>query len=309
MDNTLKHLGIETEAINPGSYADECLAAKAESLCSFSPIDGQEIAKVSLTDAAQYEEVVAKSQATFAKWRSMPAPLRGNIVREIGEELREHKSALAQLISLENGKILAEAEGEVQEAIDICEFALGLSRQLYGKTMHSERPEHRMYEQWHPLGPIGVISAFNFPCAVWSWNAIIGSVCGNTIVWKPSELTPLISIALTKICHRVTTRYGIPGVFSLLTGDGASIGKRMAEDKRLPLISATGSCRMGREVAQTVSKRLGKTILELGGNNALIVLEDADLDLAIPAIVFGAVGTAGQRCTSTRRVLVAKATL
>ncbi|RIL09029.1 MAG: aldehyde dehydrogenase family protein [Proteobacteria bacterium] len=270
----------------------------------FSPIDGQKLAAVAIAGENEYEKIVLASLDTFKKWRSHPAPKRGEVVREIADALRVHKHALARLITLEMGKILPESEGEVQEAIDIADFAVGLSRQLYGKTMHSERASHRMYEQWHPLGAIGVITAFNFPCAVWAWNAMVAAVCGDTIVWKPSEYTPLTAIALHKICSAIAMKHGFGELFTLLIGDGPGIGQRMAADRRLPLISATGSCRMGRSVAETVGKRLGRALLELGGNNAVIILKDADLDLAVRSTSFGAAGTTGQRCTTTRRILI-----
>jgi aldehyde dehydrogenase (NAD+) len=234
----------------------------------------------------------------------VPAPQRGQIIREIGDELRRFKDDLGTLVTLEMGKILAEGKGEVQEMIDVADFAVGLSRQLYGLTMPSERPQHRMYEQWHPLGVIGVISAFNFPVAVWSWNALIAAVCGDCVLWKPSLKTPLTAIAVQKICDRVLDRHGWRGLFSLIIGEDSTIGKLLLEDTRVPLISATGSCRMGRIVAETVGRRLARTLLELGGNNAVIVMSDANLDLALRAVLFGAVGTAGQRCTSIRRLFL-----
>ncbi len=233
----------------------------------------------------------------------MPAPKRGLVVRDFGEELRKYKDALGKLITLEMGKIVVEGTGEVQEAIDIADFAVGLSRQLYGKTMQSERPRHRMYEQWHPLGIVGIITAFNFPVAVWSWNSMIAAVCGDTMIWKPSSQTPLCGIAVQKIANRVMKKHGLEGIFNLCIGKGSVVGEKMTNDPRIPLISATGSTRMGKKVAEAVAKRLGRTILELGGNNAIIVMEDADLDLAVRAILFGAVGTAGQRCTTTRRII------
>jgi aldehyde dehydrogenase (NAD+) len=236
----------------------------------------------------------------------IPAPRRGEIVRQLGLALRAKKKELGALVTLEMGKIRAEGEGEVQEMIDICDFAVGLSRQLYGLTMHSERPGHRMYEQWHPLGTIGIISAFNFPVAVWSWNAAIAAVCGDTMVWKPSSETPLTAIAVQNICHEVMKANGITGVFNLAVGRGATIGEKLIKDRRVPLISATGSCQMGYRIGEVVGKRLGRTILELGGNNAIIVMDDANLDLALRGILFGAVGTAAQRCTSTRRIIVHK---
>jgi aldehyde dehydrogenase (NAD+) len=240
----------------------------------------------------------------FERWRMFPAPKRGQIVREIGDELRRSKDDLGTLVTLEMGKILAEGKGEVQEMIDIADFAVGLSRQLYGLTIATERPEHRMYEQWHPLGVIGVISAFNFPVAVWSWNSLIAAVCGDCVIWKPSLKTPLTAIAVQNICDRVLERHGWRGVFQLIIGEDATIGKRLIEDRRIPLISATGSTRMGRIVAETVARRLGRTLLELGGNNGVIVMNDANLDLALRGVLFGAVGTAGERCTSIRRLFL-----
>ena len=303
MQNLLNKLEIESE--QSGTFAGGWLSdASGEMITSFSPIDGAGLAKVSLSTPENYELVIESAQETFRRWRMLPAPKRGEVIREIAEEFRRLKEPLGRLISMEMGKILPEGLGEVQEVIDIADFSLGLSRQLYGKTMHSERPSHRMYEQWHPLGPIGVITAFNFPAAVWAWNACIAAVCGDTVVWKASEITPLTAVAITKLCHKVTSAHGFPGLFNLVTGNGTELGRRIAEDHRLPLISATGSCRMGRSVAEVVGKRLGRTLLELGGNNAVIVLADANLDLASRAILFGAVGTAGQRCTSTRRILV-----
>ncbi|MBM3811665.1 MAG: aldehyde dehydrogenase family protein [Acidimicrobiia bacterium] len=276
-------------------------------LASINPATGASIGRVRKADASDYESTVARSAAAFEKWRMRPAPVRGRVVADIGAELRRLKDDLGALVTLESGKILAEGKGEVQEMIDIADFAVGLSRQLYGLTMPSERPGHRLYEQWHPLGPVGVITAFNFPVAVWSWNALIAAVCGDTVIWKPSPLTPLTAVAVQKICERVMAAHECPWVFETLIGDVEVVGEPMLSDRRLPLISATGSCRMGRHVAQKVAARLGRTLLELGGNNAVIVMGDADLDLALRAILFGAVGTAGQRCTSIRRLLVQKA--
>ncbi len=252
-----------------------------------------------------YDEVVYQSAEVFKRWRMVPAPKRGQIVREIGDELRLFKDDLGALVALEMGKILAEGRGEVQEMIDVADFADGLSRQLYGLTMPSERPQHRMYEQWHPLGVVGVISAFNFPVAVWAWNALIAAVCGDTVVWKPARKTPLAAIAVQKICNRVLARNGWKGALSLVIGNEA-VGNRLLADRRVPLISATGSCRTGRIVAETVGKRFGRTLLELGGNNGVIVMDDANLDLALRAVLFGAVGTAGQRCTTIRRLFLQK---
>ncbi len=286
------------------AYGHEWLTSGGATIASESPVDGQTIAKVSLADDEAYEKVIAAAQEAFVEWRVLPAPKRGEIVRQLGEALREKKDALGKLVSYEMGKSLQEGLGEVQEMIDICDFAVGLSRQLYGLTMHSERPSHRMYEQWHPLGTVGIISAFNFPVAVWSWNAAIAWVCGDVCVWKPSEKVPLSAIACQHIAADVFQKNGIhPGVCGLVVGD-VEIGKKLAADARIPLISATGSTRMGKAVGETVGSRLGKTILELGGNNAIIITEHADLDIVIPGAVFGAVGTAGQRCTSTRRLII-----
>ncbi len=269
-----------------------------------SPVDGKPIASVQWATADEYETMMHKAQDAFLVWRQMTAPKRGEIVRQIGDELRRQKADLGRLISHEMGKIYQEGLGEVQEMIDICDFAVGLSRQLYGLTMHSERPQHRMYEQYHPLGVVGIISAFNFPVAVWAWNSMLAAVCGNVCVWKPSEKTPLSAVACQQIIAKVLKDNNLPeGIFNLILG-GADIGQRMAEDTRIALVSATGSVRMGRHVAQAVAKRLGKSLLELGGNNAVIITPNADLNMAIRAVAFGAVGTCGQRCTSTRRIFV-----
>ncbi len=291
-------------ATNPGSCSgpDTWLDSGAEPIVSYDPTTGDAIASVIPADEATYEAVIGHAQASFAEWRTWPAPKRGLVIRDLGNALRDKLEPLGELVSLEMGKIRAEGIGEVQEMIDICDFALGLSRQLYGLTMHSERPQHRMYEQWHPLGLVGVITAFNFPVAVWSWNAALATVCGNVVLWKPSELAPLTAVAVQSIANEVMADHGVSGVFNLVAG-GPAIGRAMAADPRLPLVSFTGSTRVGRTVAQTVAGRLGRTILELGGNNAIVVAADADLELATRAIVFGAVGTAGQRCTSTRRII------
>ncbi len=275
-----------------------------ETVDVYTPTDGSRIGTVRLATVADYESVLATAQERFKAWRSVPAPQRGEVIRLLGLALREHKAELGALISLEMGKIRSEGEGEVQEAIDICDFAVGLSRQLYGLTMHSERASHRMYEQWHPLGVIGIITAFNFPMAVWAWNAALAAVCGDTMIWKPSLKTPLCAIALQKIVDRVFGEAGHPGVMTTVVGTDAGVGTTMINDKRLPLISATGSCRMGKLVGTAVAARLGRSLLELGGNNAIIVDATADLDLVFRGTVFGAVGTAGQRCTSTRRLMV-----
>jgi aldehyde dehydrogenase (NAD+) len=299
----LDRLGIEE--INSGAgWGEWVTKPSGGELVSISPIDGAEIARVRMAGADDYEEVMRRAAAAFLKWRLLPAPKRGEIVREIGDELRRHKDDLGTLVSLEMGKILAEGKGEVQEMIDIADFSTGLSRQLYGLTMQSERPAHRMYEQWHPLGVVGVISAFNFPVAVWSWNALIAAVCGDCVLWKPSSETPLTAIAVQKICDRVFARHGWQGVFNLVIGRGSVVGETMLDDRRLPLISATGSCQMGYRVAEKVARRVGRSLLELGGNNGVIVMDDANLDLALRAVLFGAVGTAGQRCTTIRRLFV-----
>jgi aldehyde dehydrogenase (NAD+) len=303
----LNHLSVEP--VNAGACTgfDGWLSSPTgRELISYNPTTGEPIASVIQAGRAEYDQVVAGAQRSFDSWRRLPAPRRGDLIRDLGNLLREYKEPLGDLVSLEMGKIRAEGHGEVQEMIDICDFAVGLSRQLYGKTMHSERPGHRMYEQWHPLGPIGIITAFNFPVAVWSWNAAIAAVCGDTMVWKPSELTPLAAIAVQHLANRVMADHGLHGLFNLVVG-GPEVGQLLIEDRRLPLISFTGSIPTGRRVAQTVAARLGRTILELGGNNAAIVSHDADLDLATRAILFGAVGTAGQRCTSIRRIIAHRA--
>ncbi|NRA62889.1 MAG: aldehyde dehydrogenase family protein [Pseudobacteriovorax sp.] len=272
---------------------------------SISPVDGQKIASVHKASTEDYEAIVQQAQKAFKSWRTMPAPKRGEIVRQIGNALREKKEPLGKLVAYEMGKSLQEGLGEVQEMIDICDFAVGLSRQLHGLTMHSERPSHRMYEQWHPIGLVGIISAFNFPVAVWAWNSMIAAVCGDVSIWKPSEKSPLSAIACQNIMKTVLESNGLEeGIFSLIIGDVASVGEPMIHDHRLPLISATGSTRMGKRVGEVVGGRLGRSILELGGNNAIILTENADLKLAAPGIVFGAVGTCGQRCTSTRRLII-----
>ncbi|MFG0327511.1 MAG: aldehyde dehydrogenase family protein [Phycisphaerales bacterium JB037] len=273
-------------------------------VASRSPTTGGVIAGVRLDTPESYERTVAASVAAFDRWRRVPAPERGRVVRAIGDALRAHREDLGELVSLEVGKIRAEGVGEVQETIDIADFAVGLSRQLHGITMPSERPNHRMFEQWLPLGPVGVITAFNFPNAVWGWNAMLAAVCGDSVIWKPSLLAPLTAIATNEICDGVLREHGHEGVFQLVIGTDEVIGERLTADRRLPLIRATGSCAMGRHVGRVVAGRLGKCLLELGGNNALIITEDADLDLAIKSAVFGAVGTAGQRCTTTRRLIV-----
>ncbi len=299
------HLGIEES--NLGACTGEWIAADdLHELVSYNPTNGQPVASIIQADEGAYERVVATASETFKTWRMMPAPARGDVVRDLGNELRTFKQPLGRLVSLEMGKILSEGLGEVQEMIDMCDFAVGLSRQLYGPTMTSERSRHRMYEQWHPLGVVGVVTAFNFPVAVWAWNAALAAVCGDTVVWKPSSDTPLTAIAVQHICNRVMERHGVPGVFNLVVGSGRTVGERLINDPRVPLISFTGSTKMGRHVSETTARRFGRSILELGGNNAIIVAEDADLELAVRAILFAAVGTAGQRCTSLRRLFLQK---
>jgi len=289
----------------PGtSTGTKWLESQGKGLESLSPVDGKRIGVVTQTDKAAYDQVVSAAEGAFRIWRSWPAPRRGDIVRQIGEALRNKKEPLGRLVSYEMGKSLQEGYGEVQEMIDICDFAVGLSRQLHGLTMHSERPGHRMYEQWHPLGVVGIISAFNFPVAVWSWNSMIAWVCGDTCIWKPSEKTPLCAMACQQIVAEVFAANQVPeGVCGLITG-GREAGEWMTADHRIPMISATGSTRMGKAIGQAIAARLGRALLELGGNNAIIISADADLDIAIPGAVFGAVGTAGQRCTTTRRLII-----
>jgi aldehyde dehydrogenase (NAD+) len=302
MNSLLKRLGLADE--NPGVFSGEW-GGHGGVIQKRSPIDGQLVATVREATAEDYEAAVSRAAAAFLKWRRVPAPVRGETVRQLGNALRSAKTDLAQLVTLETGKILVEAEGEVQEMIDICDFAVGLSRQLHGLTIASERPGHRLMEQWHPLGAIGIITAFNFPVAVWSWNAALACVCGDPVVWKPSGKTPLTAIAVTRIAQKVCRDTGAdPAIFTLVIGDTPTVGQRLASDSRLPLISATGSCAMGVEVGQSVQRRMGRTLLELGGNNAVIVTPSADLELALRGVFFGAVGTAGQRCTTTRRVVV-----
>jgi aldehyde dehydrogenase (NAD+) len=299
----LKTLGIG--ATNNGvSTGLTWLKAKGEKLASYSPVDGKLIGTVTGADRNAYDTVIEKAQQAFAEWRLWPAPKRGEVVRQVGMELRKYKAELGTLVSYEMGKSLQEGMGEVQEMIDICDFAVGLSRQLTGSTMHSERPAHRMYDQYHPLGIVGIISAFNFPVAVWSWNSMLAFVCGDVAVWKPSEKTPLCAVACQKIIQNVFKQNNVPeGVCGLISG-GREVGEWMAADKRIPLVSATGSTRMGKAVGAVVGERLGRSLLELGGNNAIIISQDADINIAITAAVFGAVGTAGQRCTTTRRLII-----
>jgi aldehyde dehydrogenase (NAD+) len=300
---------LQIKAVNPGACTGPdgwIIDPAGVELVSHNPATGEPIARVVQAADTAYEAVVSEAADGFETWRSVPAPKRGLVVRDLADALRELQEPLGELVTLEMGKLRAEGIGEVQEMIDICDFAVGLSRQLYGLTMQSERPGHRMYEQWHPLGAIGIITSFNFPVAVWSWNAAVAAVCGDTMVWKPSSSTPLAAVAVQHIVNRVAGDHGVGGVFNLLIGSGRVVGERMVNDARLPLISFTGSVKMGRRVAQGVARRLGRSILELGGNNAIIVTEDADLDLAVRAILFAALGTAGQRCTTARRVIVQK---
>lgn len=299
--------GLGIKKLNSGACVGGLGWAKTsgrDTIASTSPIDGKELAKVALASEEDYGWVMRHAAKAFEEWKTLPAPKRGEVVRQIGDELRSRKEPLGKLVTLEMGKILQEGRGEVQEMIDMADFSVGLSRQLYGLTMHSERAGHRMCEQWHPLGIVGIITAFNFPVAVWSWNSFIAAVCGDTMVWKPSSQTPLTAIAVQNIVNGVMEKNGLVGVMNLLIGKGSVIGDRLVNDKRVPLISATGSCEMGRKIAVSVAKRLGRTLLELGGNNAVIVMDDANLDLATRALLFGSIGTAGQRCTTTRRVFL-----
>src|SRR3990172_7014272 len=298
----LERLGIDH--VNLGGFAGEWIGSGPE-LEVITPIDGSQLAVVRQVTEQEYDRVVDRAHAAFLAWRTVPAPKRGELVRLLGNRLRELKPDLGALVTLEMGKIAAEGEGEVQEMIDICDFAVGLSRQLYGLSMHSERADHRMFEQWHPLGLVGLITSFNFPVAVWSWNAALAAACGDSVLWKPASKTPLTAIAVTKIAGQVCREHDVdPALFSLVVGKGSTVGDRLLHDRRIPLVSATGSCQMGYRVGEVVGKRLGRTILELGGNNAIIVMDDANLDLALRGILFGAVGTAGQRCTSTRRIII-----
>lgn len=303
MQDILNQLGIQQ--VNEGaSTGRQWIKTTGKDIVSFSPVDGKDIATVKACDEESYEKVLTQAHKAFLEWRMYPSPKRGDIVRQVGEALRKHKETLGKLVSYEMGKSLQEGYGEVQEMIDICDFAVGLSRQLHGMTMHSERPGHRMYEQWHPLGVVGIISAFNFPVAVWSWNTMLAWVCGDVCVWKPSEKTPLCAIACQNIIGEVLERNGVPeGVCNLVIGE-QPMGEKLSHDRRIPLISATGSTRMGKAVGAAVGARLGRSLLELGGNNAIIISKYADLDMAIVGAVFGAVGTAGQRCTTTRRLII-----
>lgn len=305
MNPILEKLGLNE--INPGAcFGPEQWIEDPDGklLVSYNPTTGEPLANVIQASPSTYEQVAASAQQEFLSWREVPAPKRGQVVRDLGDALREYKEPLGDLVSLEMGKIRPEGYGEVQEMIDVCDFAVGLSRQLYGLTMQSERPSHRMYEQWHPLGVVGVVTAFNFPVAVWSWNAAIAVVCGDPVIWKPSSHVPLCAIAVQHITNRVMSDHGLSGVFNLVIGSGRQVGDLMLADQRLPLISFTGSTKIGKHVSQTVASRFGRTILELGGNNAILVAGDADLDLAVRAVLFGSVGTAGQRCTTTRRIIV-----
>ena len=301
----LEELGLT--GVQSGAYAGEWLQCSGSELAVYTPATGERIGTIKQASAADYEKVVAAAHEAFIRWRELPAPVRGEYVRRIGEEFRKFKEPLGKLVAWEMGKILQEGLGEVQEAIDIADFAVGQSRMLYGLSMHSERPQHAMREQWHPLGVVGVISAFNFPAAVWAWNSMLALICGDSCLWKPSSKTPLTAIAMTKVAAAVLEPEGWGAVCSLVVGRGREVGEELLGDKRVPLVSATGSCAMGKHVAERLASRYGRTILELGGNNAVVVMDDADLEMAARAIMFGAVGTAGQRCTSTRRVLVHKA--
>ena len=298
----LQALGI-TES-NSGAFDGSWLDTQGPEIESIDPNTGRVIASVKTASAEEFEQVMASSVEAFQAWRAWPAPRRGEVVRQLAVELRRHKDALGQLVTLEMGKILSEGLGEVQEMIDMADLAVGMSRQLYGLSMHSERDQHRMYEQWHPLGPIGVITAFNFPVAVWAWNAMVGAICGDSMVWKPSSKTPLCSIAVTRIAQRVLEANDAPPIFALAVGDRNQVGNSLVSDPRVPLISATGSVAMGRKIGENVANRLGRSLLELGGNNGILVMDDADLDLTLRAVLFAAVGTAGQRCTSTRRLFL-----
>ncbi|HYU32561.1 MAG TPA: aldehyde dehydrogenase family protein [Thermoanaerobaculia bacterium] len=298
----LDSLGLEAE--NPGAFAGEWIPTHGERVESLNPATGEPIAAVNMASVDDYERVSAVTLEAFREWQTWPAPKRGEIVRQLGEELRHHKAELGHLVSLEVGKVTSEGLGEVQEMIDMADLAVGMSRQLYGLSMNSERPKHRMYEQWQPLGPVGIITAFNFPVAVWAWNAMVAAVCGDSMIWKPSHQAPLTALAVTRIADRVLKANNAPPIFNLAFGGRTGVGERMVADRRLPLISATGSVRMGREIGKVLADRLGRALLELGGNNGILVTDDADLDLAHRAVLFAAVGTAGQRCTTTRRLFL-----
>lgn len=301
--DVLSRLGIEE--VNSGVYCGEWITEPSGGeLVSINPANGEPLARVLTATEEDYGRLIERSQEAFRTWRMIPAPERGEILRRLGLALREHKRDLGLLVTLEMGKIQTEGEGEVQEMIDMCDFSVGLSRQLYGLTIASERPRHRMFEQWHPLGPVGIITAFNFPVAVWAWNATLAAVCGDSSIWKPSPQTPLTAIAVQNIVNQVAAENGLQGLFSLIIGEGSTVGQWMTSDRRIPLISATGSCTMGRKVGETVAARLGRSLLELGGNNGIIVTETADLDLMLRAALFAAVGTSGQRCTTLRRLFL-----
>ena len=307
MKSLLEKLNIQD--VNAGACTGPdgwLMDSKGKELVSYNPTTGEALAKIIQATPETYEKVATAAQEFFLKWREVPAPKRGEVVRDLGDALRELKEPLGDLVTLEMGKIRAEGHGEVQEMIDICDMAVGQSRMLYGLSMHSERPAHRMYEQWHPLGILGLVTAFNFPVAVWSWNSTLAAVCGDTIIWKPSSYVPLTAIAVTHIANRVMADHGLSGIFNLVIGSGRDVGDLILNDKRIPLVSFTGSTEIGIHVSETVARRFGHTILELGGNNAIIVSEKADLSMATRAILFGAVGTAGQRCTSTRRIIMQK---
>jgi aldehyde dehydrogenase (NAD+) len=305
MKALLKELGIDEKNFGGSTGPDEWISdPDGKELISYNPTTGEPIATVIQITGNTYPKISKAAVQAFKRWREVPAPKRGLVVRDLGDALREVKEPLGDLVSLEMGKIRAEGHGEVQEMIDICDFAVGLSRQLYGLTMHSERPSHRMYEQWHPLGVVGIITAFNFPTAVWSWNAAIAAVSGDPVIWKPSSLVPLSAVAVQHIVNRVMADHGFNGIFNLVIGSGRDVGELLLNDANIPLISFTGSTAIGRHVSETVARRFGRTILELGGNNAIIVAPDANLDLAVRGILFAAVGTAGQRCTTTRRIIV-----
>jgi aldehyde dehydrogenase (NAD+) len=302
VSSTLDALGLSSE--NHGAFDGSWIETSGPRVESLNPATGEPLAAVRMATAADYERVAAASVRAFEEWRTWPAPRRGEIVRQLGEELRRHKEELGRLVTLEVGKVVSEGLGEVQEMIDMCDLAVGMSRQLYGLAMHSERPKHRMYEQWHPLGPVGIITAFNFPVAVWAWNAAVAAISGDSMIWKPSHQAPLTALAVTKIADRVLRRNGAPPIFNLILGGRESVGEAMVADPRLPLISATGSVRMGKEIGKVLADRLGRGLLELGGNNGILVMDDADLDLALRGVLFAAVGTAGQRCTTTRRLFL-----
>jgi aldehyde dehydrogenase (NAD+) len=302
-DELLRRLGLEAEV--SGAFDGSWLTGEGETIDSIDPATGEVLGSVRAASTAELERIVATTDEAFRAWRQWTAPARGEVIRQLGDALRRHKDDLGALVSREVGKIKSEGLGEVQEMIDMCDLAVGMSRQLFGKTMHSERPSHRMYEQWHPLGPVAIITAFNFPVAVWCWNAAVAAVCGDSMVWKPSEEAPLTAVAVTRIAQDVLEANDAPPIFNLAVG-GREIGEALAEDRRFPLVSATGSVRMGREVGQVVAQRLGRSLLELGGDNGLVVMDDADLDLALRAVLFAAAGTAGQRCTTNRRLFLQK---